>query len=642
MSITIRARAPRPRCHRCGSPKIAALCHHCGRPLCPEHRSGSVLTSEFGDLGFQKAEPQHCADHEHVVKPPIDKYVWLGGAVAGLGLLLMFVWMPLGLALLLAGLAGGGLAWYENHRRIATALANRPPLPVVPSIDSIRVREVVQGSLTLDEHGTYHSSMTPVEGEIALDMTFGRPDQDRLGAYRHKFRLDEGEDIEFSAGYAVLTGRAGLEFVDPGFRPPVLPLSGFTSEHPFLAGRDSRAGAKWRFRLAHRLSGGLDVDKIPLWLTPALVPESDQRALQLDLQWLGNWPSDEATLEADRVERLTLYVPVSWGNIEFASEGPTVSSQADPETGGRLIEWKQLPLGAKADHRLTLSVRFEDRIQLSDVITGSMVVSFKGALSGLEGVDFHHPMGGPRNGDHRDMEVKTEVTAGISLSLSGVRYQDVRVVPDQKRDDLVQCPESREFPGVIPDHETLIALTDAMSESGYYVKWVIGHSPRSGDRANALTRAWDIGGRLYEGVYPVDFYVGLAGDEIYGGDIHAIAGNSKVRLSVKGAYASEEMEERIKSVWYGLSDIVSETLQERKRPEANGRAADDSYRPRHAGRDSGEASTRSHEVHRRRRDLRDAVLEGRISEQLFRQLDAELENEQAVADRRGGSWEEED
>ncbi|MEU5260488.1 hypothetical protein [Amycolatopsis sp. NPDC021455] len=637
MSIKIRSRAPQARCHRCGSPEIAALCHHCGRPLCKEHRSGQVVTSEFDGLGFQKAEPQHCADHLHVVKPSIRKYVFVAAAVAGLGVLLMFASVAVGLVLFLGGLAGGGLAWFEDHRRTAVAFANRPKLPVVPSIDSVHVRELVQGNLVLDEKGTYYSSVTPVEGGITLDMTFGRPDQDRLRDYRTKYRLDPAQDVEFSAGYAVLRGRAGLEFADRALTPPVLPLTGLVHEHAFLASPESRAGAKWQLDLKHRLTSGLEVDAFPLWLTPSLVPESDQRALQLDLQWLGNWPSEEASLEADKVERLTLYVPTSWGNVEFLSESATIGGQADPVTGGRMIEWKQLPLGARTDHRLTLAVRFEDRIQLTDVITGSLVVSFKGALSGLEGVDFYHPMGGRRKGG-RDGEVKTEVTAGVSLSLSGVRYQDVRVVPDQKKDDLLVRPESHEYPGVIPDHETLIALTDAMSNSGYYVKWVIGHAPRNGDRANALNRAWDIGGRLYEGVYPVDFYVGLAGEEIYGGDIHAESGNSKVRLSVKGAFASSEMEERIESVWYGLQDIVSDTLKERKRPEPAGRGGDRGHRSRHAGPRDDDRAKALQELRRRRRDFQAAVAEGRISEELFRQFDAEIEQEMAELNRADGPW----
>ena len=282
-------------------------------------------------------------------------------------------------------------------------------------------------------------------------------------------------------------------------------------------------------------------------------------------------------------------------------------------------------------------MRFEDRIQLTDVITGSLAVSFRGALSGLEGVAFYDPLGERRTG-LRDVDVKTEVTADVSLSLSGVRYQDVRVVPDQKKDDLLARPESHEYPGVIPDHETLIALTNAMSDDGYYVKWVIGHSPRSGDRANALNRAWDIGGRLYEGVYPVDFYVGLAGEEVYSGDIHAEAGNSKVRLSVKGAFASKEMEERIESVWDGLHEIVGETLKERRRSEPAGRSRQRTFRSQAAEPADDDRARALDELRRRRRDFQLAVAGGRISEELFKQFDAEIEREMAELDRADGPW----
>jgi hypothetical protein len=557
---------------------------------------------------------------------------YVAGGVAAAGLLMLFL-LPLAGVILVLGSAGTAV-WirYADRRRDQAALRDRPSLPVIPSIDSVEVREVLRGELVLDADGTYRTSVTPVDGHIKVEATFGRPDQDRLRQYCRKFRMTSRADVPFSAGYLVLCGRAGLEFTDRVGGGLVVPLAGMVGTQPFLASEDGPVSAKWQVRLGHRVTGVPGRSEIPLWLTPALMPESDQRTLLLDLQWLGNWPSAESSLDADRVERLTLHVPAAWGNVEYV-EGATVGSRVDPDSGRRLIEWKQVSLN-QDERRLTLAVHFEERISLTDVIKGSLVVSFRGALSGLEGVDLFEPLGGRRRGG-KFTDVKTEVTADVELSLNGVRYQDVRVVPDPRKDDPVRIPETHEFPGVIPDHETLIALTDAMSGDGYYVKRVIENPPRDRGRADLVNRAWDVAGRRYFGVYPVDFHLVLTGEEVYGSDIRAEAGNTKVRLYVKGAFASKEMEDEIESVWYGLQGIISETLQQQCKP---GRSpGEHGSGARHPASD-----VRIQELERRREKFEDALLDRRISEEACRNFIARIDREIAELDEGYGgtqSWE---
>ncbi|WP_410586466.1 hypothetical protein [Amycolatopsis sp. lyj-23] len=632
MPYELRERAPRVRCHSCGSADVSAVCHHCGRPLCRDHVRRPAVTSEFEGLGLRKTQPHHCATHDHVVGASLKQMYYVVGGIAVAALAVMFLLPPAGVILLLGCAGATGLIRYVDRRRARAALLDRPSLPVQPSIDAVEVREVLRGELVLEANGTYRTSVTPADGHIGVETTFGRPDQNRLREYRRKFRLADDEEVPFSAGYLVLRGPAGLEFTDRVVGGLVVPLAGLAGTQPFLASQDVPVSAKWHVRLGHRVTGMPGHSEIPLWLTPALMPESDQRTLQLDLQWLGNWPSAESSLDADRVERLTLQVPAAWGNVEYV-EGATVESRADPESGRRRIEWKQISLDQEK-RRLELAVHFEEKIRLTDVITGSLVVSFRGALSGLEGVELFEPLGGRRRGA-RYSDVKTVVTADVELSLSGVRYQDVRVVPDPRKDHPVRIPETHEFPGVIPDHETLIALTDAMSGDGYYVKRVIENPPRDRGRADLVNRAWDVAGRRYFGVYPVDFHVVLTGEEVYGSDIRAEAGNTKVRLYVKGAFASKDMEDEIESVWYGLQGIISETLQQQCKP---GRSHDGTG----IGTQNPASGLRIQELKRRREKFEDALLERRISEDACRDFIARIDREIADLDEGFGgpqTWE---
>ena len=99
------------------------------------------------------------------------------------------------------------------------------------------------------------------------------------------------------------------------------------------------------------------------------------------------------------------------------------------------------------------------------------------------------------------------------------------------------------------------------SDRGYYVKRVIENPPRSGARANVVNRYWDIAGRRYDGVYPVDFHIVLTGEELHKGEIRASTGNTKTRITVQGAYASVPMEKRIVNEWEKLHELAIETLR---------------------------------------------------------------------------------
>jgi hypothetical protein len=368
-----------------------------------------------------------------------------------------------------------------------------------------------------------------------------------------------------------MRGQASLEYVsqdldliDFSAERTVIPIRGMISALPYFNSAYSRSAAPWKVRVCYHLHGDRRVESIPVWLTPTLVPESDQRTLALDLQWTDGGVED-APLTIDRVETLKLMVPLPWGPVEAVERGRALIGKEElPENNDevvRTISWTQIVLSEeeKASKRLTLRIRFENQIKLADTLRGELSVTFRNTLSGLEGVDIYHPLGERRRNSHK-REVKTKVSAAFTLSLFGIRYQDLRVVPDRKQD--IQRSDTDDFPGVIPDHETVIALTNAISDQGYYVKRVIENPPRSGARANVMNRYWDIAGRRYDGVYPVDFHVVLTGEELHKGDVRASTGNTRTRITVQGAYVSSSMEQRIVAEWEKLHGLAVETLRE--------------------------------------------------------------------------------
>jgi hypothetical protein len=243
---------------------------------------------------------------------------------------------------------------------------------------------------------------------------------------------------------------------------------------------------------------------------------------------------------------------------------PRAVSELMP-VGRRSLEFKRLsPAKQKKEDqerratRLTLSIRFEGKIDPDDEISGRLKATMQGTLSGLTGVWLFNSLGA-RRGYVGAASIKTRVDANFRLSLASIRYQAVRVVPDRAAEDSDRDSYADEF-AVVPGDETVIALTNAMSEEGYYVKHVIENPPRSGARADLVQRYWDIAGRRYEGVYPIDFHIILTGEEVHSGGIRPERGTTKVRIVVNGAYTDDEMDTRIGDEWKRLRDLTLETL----------------------------------------------------------------------------------
>ncbi|MBD0695803.1 hypothetical protein [Streptomyces sp. CBMA123] len=669
MQTYIRDRAPRLRCRDCGGLRnIRNVCHHCGGALCDEHAvrstdaEGRNLTSEYADLDLDTTPVIHCPADHHVVKGPLKKWLWGGAGGALLGLLLVILDAnPFTLLVFLAGAGTAAYGYYGEQHRIRRMLESRPKLPLTPGLDSVEIAERLSGELLLSTEGVYTSAVDPVDGGVQLRLTFGQKDRDRLKCYRAKYQLGPAAEADFSAGYVLLAGEAGLRFKDPALNGCVIPLVGRVSDHPFLDTAATSAGAQWQASFPYALDATSQPDHLPLWLTPSLVPEQDRRTLELELQWVPFRSGGEADLRLESVHLLRLEVPAAWGNVESVSS-PTAGNSMrhytisdvimpDGRPPYRTIEWVQAATSTeeRTKKRLVVSVRFEKQIKTTDAVKGRIEARFGGTLSGLTGVSMAHPLGGGVQqpaGDRRahaqpgrKTTARTEVAAEFTLNLALVRYQDVRKVPDRRVEDDSAREEKTSFGGVIPDHETVIALTNALAEH-YYIKRVLENPPRGSGRANTVNRYWDIAGRLYDGVLPIDFQIILTGVETRLGGIRAERGDAEVGVTVTASYANEAMKETIGSAWDGLNHRVGEALKHAlasqprtvAQPPQREEAVLDTGsvpgprppadRPA-AGTDADAAEAKK----KRRQDLTDALLAGRISEAIYLTLRAEIDEE---------------
>lgn len=568
MTDTLKDRAPRVRCYECGSERIAALCHHCQRPMCEEHSPPAFrqdglpvrkpdaaaanvypASHEFAGLGLDGVYEAvyHCADHDHVVRAFPRIWVLAGAGIAGLGAVLLFVTSTVGLWLLLLGAAVGGLPLLI-HLAMA-ARADRPPLPLVPQVDTIEVKEQLTAAIRL-ERGRYTSRVEAIKGELVADMATN-DSHTPLQAYRRKFRLPQSEPVGYSGGYLMLEGEVGLDFRSG--QPLVLPdgtgvwLSGSSDDDEGLFPVDSEQEQQdYQLVVNYEVQDARRPTEIPLWIVPSLVPGSDRRALEIDLHWnpLGTGQQELRLATFDLVE---VEVPVSWGHVEsFAPDRVEIGRRADRRT----IRWRQLKPDPSKAGSLTLMLQFERPIEIPAAaadrdedgagteltLTGTIEATFKGLLSGVTGVSVYLPGGGSSRRPPTTTQTQVAVTFGASLRL--IRYQTERVVPDKDHPDdrAQQRHRADEFHGVVPDYRTVAEVTNAVSMSGYYVKSVVEHPPyRDDGRPGVVNRVWDITGRLYTGLFPVDFDINLRGEDVAAAG--GRSGKTAAQVTVKGAYA---------------------------------------------------------------------------------------------------------
>ena len=620
MKTEFKPRVPQVRCWKCGKLQITALCHHCWRPGCAKHVvsvpgwARRLLGREGAGRGPENDHSYHCKKCGHAVTRPQLVLGGLGAIAVVAGLIVLLLSLAAGLAVVLAGVLLTGSACLAARRRAARGRA-AVPLLLHPKINDLRLTETLGVDISLAPEGSYQTSLRPVEGTISMDLVFGQPDRDRLDRYLGKRAL--GRDTRFSAGCLLLQGQVDLE-PQPDLPDRVYPLTGTTGAYPVFRAEDPHASSSWRMERSYRLHREPRIRQGPVWVTPSLVPESDRRALELDIQWVDLGPRDKR-LSLDVIELIRIKYPVTWGNVELASQRAIQSVTAGDGRGAdavRSVEWRQLvPSDEQREaRRLTLMVRFEAQIESEDLISGRLEAVMKGGLSGVDGARLYSSLGRRRD-DWRGATIRTRIEADFRLSLASIRYQDVRIVPEREtREDDSNAEEFR----VIPDDQMVIKLTNALSEN-YYVKRVIEHPPRSGGRANHMQRYWDIAGRRYEGVYPIEFHMVLTGEEIHKGGIRAAAGTTRVQIVVQGAYTDDEMKDRIDQEWKGLHALTKETLEGLAGQERGRNRSD-------APRDTDPAQPGSRLL-KRLGKLDEAFLEGRLSREQYEDMKARAEQE---------------
>lgn len=650
MQVDVISNAPTTRCYICHKPEVDKICHHCGRAICNAHLSSSIpLESgfenpEFSNLDLDhltsEKEIVHCEDCIHFVR----SYKWMrplaikfGGfslVIAVIAILTKLWW------LILIGIfsLAGSIIWFRwiNRKHEESyeqaRLKNPPSFPTVPSLKSISVTEQITGQISLDNNGKYSTNINQTKGKLSVSLQFSYREKERIEAYLKKYKLLVSKEIPFHAGFLVLEGAPNLEFDESRSflekRPNTISLLGTIGDQPFLIDEEARHDSNWTSRFTYTVIDGKERKApLPVQIIPTLVQEGAQRAIDLVVQVLPEI-TDSKDLGTIRIEELILYAPQRLSKIAMVQPSAVTGTHLNNHNKSepmQSITWKDVGIqsNARRECRQRFYIRFENKIEPTTIFQGKLRVFFSGTLSELDGINFFYPWGQKRS-DEVAIRRQTFLDVNFQLDLAGLRFQEIASESTQLLRE-----------GVLPTHAIVTKLTDDLNNAGVYVKRVIENPARTSKAGAHITnRYWDMAGRYYEGVYPIDFHLVMTGEEVY-----ARAKESKVQvdITVQGVVTNDEMRGKVAHLLAQLSAITENTLDTLPAAQENAIATEvhSDLEPELQTQLNSLYSTKSEDLKTSKQishlvemlqKLDEALIEGRISENRYDEMKTQYNN----------------
>lgn len=600
LNLRIIRQSSQVRCYRCGDPQIRSVCHHCGRAMCKIHtpklppkkvsRTQVVQSSfihkiilqiaqyitkllaqlsrsnqEFMDLELSETPMGemgiHCHYCIHYDWPYFSYFLIALTAFTAMIITAFKSWVTINIgglvfSLFMAfiSLSTGVICLVLTQRQDSVNYKKRPLFPLLGKITHVNLSEAIQGKATLDKSGRYSETILSQRerGKIEITVRFTLQDRDVLQAYRNKYRLNYTHMIPFSMGFFAIKGFVDLRF-DSSAKPlqmmNIIELSGYIREQPFFtefkAGRDSfwERTYPYTYSLISEKRNGF-----PVQIVPAIVNEGEKWGIEVTIQIKPN-----QKIEDPVIKNFTLKSESILGKV--IRTRPAGMYQLNPVQSTNTVNttrWEDIPLDEGDDYarHKTFYIRFENTIKSTSSFSGTLQIVFRDTLSDVQDVSFFYPLGNERKIAGHVIK-QTNVDLDFNFNVDALRFTKP-----------ISCSTSMTQEGVIPDHKIVTLITDAISENQIYVQRIIENPPRT-NRADAtiLNRFWDIAGRSYKGVFPVDFHLVLTGQEWYEGADQPAKGITKIDITVQAITTDNDMSEYVENVFERLTNIVEDKLQ---------------------------------------------------------------------------------
>lgn len=272
-------------------------------------------------------------------------------------------------------------------------------------------------------------------------------------------------------------------------------------------------------------------------------------------------------MESARIDQLTVCAPEYCSKVTFVDPSATI--------GGLTVTWKKLDISDTINQSVDESakentncdwhsfrshyIRFKNNIRLYEQkapvdakLSGHLTVTLNGSLSGFRTIMLFYPWGKKHNHEEIQSKIKLETTVEVDFEIDLSKLRCINLYPQYVDRD----PNPKVYSNVILDHHIITKLTQRLSEIDAYVKRVTENPTRT-DKVNAYVtnHFWDISGRHYKDLYPVDFHLVLTGRSN-----QEQRGISTVtaHINVHGFVTDNEMKQIVDESRERLQDVVDE------------------------------------------------------------------------------------
>lgn len=577
-------------CHSDAAPD--RVCHHCGATFCARASTVSPAPSgrlnlEFEGMGLAdrsgRDEGVHCEAHQHGVRSPRRPFLrwgaflllmgglwtaslkgWFGSEVgywAGIAARYTQISLPTWLIGLGVALGGIGQLLHWSFYSLA-ARRQRAPFPLLPTWKKPVREEQVDLSIHQAADGNYSIEVGPVEGEIVLSGHLSQEDRERWRDSRERGTYGFGplkfrplkqlalRHADVALGFLALRAGSTVEMTSSpaaDWNGGVCKLEDKAASFAYL--EDEKANRtverRWSYReVVQGRQNGKPQSASPVNITANFVARGSRQEIELCLQL-----RSDLQQQLHRVEHLTLMLNPAWGAVQKSKPSigvaPMRRGASGPETN--VHRWRRVrPENNK--ELPNFSIQLEHPLVAEDTLSGSFKLVLRGSLADLQVLGVYDALGYVATTSTASNE--TVINGHFELSVASWGYP-------QEASDRAEVWQ----PGAIPDYRLTSALAGLLADQGYYVKQIEENPPTvSRAAAHVHHRAWDIKGRRYLGLQPVDFHLVVTGEEHYEeGDLPAW-GNTQVDITAQGTAANDAMIEQIQETTYQIKDIVQEAV----------------------------------------------------------------------------------
>ncbi|MHC4199424.1 MAG: hypothetical protein ACYSU0_05485 [Planctomycetota bacterium] len=638
------------------------VCHHCGKLLCdwrsgiywhmnaPEYSlefTGKAGGSAFAKLGLVKIpqhtgiarlnpRAKHCLKHFHSLTSHM-KLILIGGGLLILGI-------GLGIALgsgypLLASLLGAvilvpGVLMHTRDFIRPQHKLNGAPLN--PDRLDVHVVESIAGNFVVSKESFVERSeyLTDVagHGKIAVLVDFDEPEREALDDFAKRERRDVSR-MDWHLGYFSLDNARNVTFEGeaPGVgnvMPLIVKAGSDRDKIEDLVKREEKqplVSLSYEIDIAGGIRkaavpddtpaprGFVPFVRFPIHIVPRL--DASGRNFGLALTAIGFNPYGVGQVSC----RITLTIPPDL-NVDKVGETDLMTGRYDPAQGQ--VTWR----GERGEKEVwpptvDVNVGFRENIlsNRSDhpVLEGSYeLVLDKVNLSGIE-VDqdcLFLPTGACRT--HTVLDKRTTIAGKISVDLSVLTFQQEHA-----------SSESIDLGHLIPDHHTMHRLSEVLRSKDVYVAKTTDNPPTiDAKSANIRNRSWDQIARIYAGqaaLFGVDVHSVLSGREEYVGATVPSKGEGKLEITVRGMVHDDTTLGAVEAIRTDICEAAKDGFRGFEHPLVS--ASQVAAAAEAAVSQAADTTGQREKLVARLEKLEDALLDGKITDERYEKMKADLE-----------------